>query len=156
MHEVDSTAVCGNVVEGGTDISHPRPVGVILHRVVMAWVVLVLVKRWVKKGEINVGKVALAEIFETVAVDGFDGHSVGVIRGRRKNLRVMPTDERTDYFDAPVDIEVELTDDREPDGDDWEEVENAVRDALDELPWRFEVRSRRTGNELTSLEGSTP
>jgi len=28
---------------------------------------------------------------------------------------------RTDYFDAAIDIEVELTDDREPDGDDWEE-----------------------------------
>lgn len=63
---------------------------------------------------------------------------------------------RTDYFDAAIDIEVELTDDREPDGDDWEGIENAVRDALDGLPWRFEVRSRRTGNELTSLDGSTP
>ena len=60
--------------------------------------------------------------------------------------------ERTDYFDAPVDIEVELKDEREPDGDDWEEIEDSVRDALDELPYRFEVRSRRTGNELTSLD----
>lgn len=64
--------------------------------------------------------------------------------------------ENTKYFEAPTDIEVELTDDREPDGDDWEEIEDAVREALDELPWRFEVRSRRTGNELTSLENSTP
>jgi len=63
--------------------------------------------------------------------------------------------ESSDYFDAAIDIEVELTDEREPDGDDWEEVEDAVRDALDELPWRFEVRSRRTGNELTSLEDPT-
>jgi hypothetical protein len=60
--------------------------------------------------------------------------------------------ERTDYFDAPVDIEVELKDEREPDSDDWEEIENAVRDALNEIPYRFEVRSRRTGNELTSLD----
>jgi hypothetical protein len=64
--------------------------------------------------------------------------------------------ESTDYFDTPIDIEVELTDEREPDGDDWEEIEDAVRNALDELPWRFKVRSRRTGNELTSLEDSTP
>jgi hypothetical protein len=64
--------------------------------------------------------------------------------------------ENTKYFEAPIDIEVELTDDREPDGDDWEEIEDAVREALDELPWRFEVRSRRTGNELTSLGNSTP
>ncbi|MFP4174420.1 MAG: hypothetical protein ACLFSW_01405 [Halobacteriales archaeon] len=68
----------------------------------------------------------------------------------------MPTDERTDYFGEAVDIEVELVDEREPDGDDWEEIEDSVRDALDDLPWRFEVRSRRTGNELTSLEDSTP
>ena len=64
--------------------------------------------------------------------------------------------ENTKYFEAPTDIEVELTDDREPDGDDWEEIEDAVREALDELPWRFEVRSRRTRNELASLENSTP
>jgi len=59
---------------------------------------------------------------------------------------------RTDYFDAPIDIEVELTDEREPDARDWEEIEDAVREALDEIPYRFEVRSRRTGNELTSLD----
>jgi hypothetical protein len=59
---------------------------------------------------------------------------------------------RTDYFDAPIDIEVELTDEREPDSRDWEEIEDAVCDALDGLPYRFEVKSRRTGNELTSLD----
>ena len=64
--------------------------------------------------------------------------------------------ENTNYFEAPVDIEVELTDGQEPDGDDWEEIEDAVHEALNGLPWRFEVRSRRTGNELTSLENSTP
>lgn len=60
--------------------------------------------------------------------------------------------ERTDYFDAPIDIEVELADEREPDSRDWEEIEDAIGEALDELPYRFEVRSRRTGNELTSLD----
>ncbi|XGI83463.1 hypothetical protein ACEU6E_09340 [Halorutilales archaeon Cl-col2-1] len=58
--------------------------------------------------------------------------------------------ERSDYFDEPVDIEVELTDERRPDGDDWEEIEDAVRDSLDRLPYSFEVRSCRTGDELTS------
>jgi|GEM_PF-2732103 len=58
---------------------------------------------------------------------------------------------RTDYFDAPVDIEVELTDEREPDSRDWEEIEDAIGEALDEIPYEFEVRSRRTGNEITSL-----
>jgi hypothetical protein len=116
-----------------------------------------LVERRVKERQVDIGEVALTEIFETVTADGFDGHSVGVIRGRRKNLRVMLGEpKRTDYFDAPVDIEVELADDREPDGDDWEEIEDAVREALDGLPWRFEVRSRRTGNELTSVDDPTP
>lgn len=60
--------------------------------------------------------------------------------------------QRTNYFDAPIDIEVELTDEREPDSRDWEEIEDAIGEALDELPYRFEVRNRRTGNELTSTD----
>jgi len=57
---------------------------------------------------------------------------------------------RTDCCDKPIDIEVELTDELEPDSRDWEEIEDAVRDALDETPWRFQIRSRRTLNELAS------
>jgi hypothetical protein len=59
--------------------------------------------------------------------------------------------DRTKYSDEPIDIEVELKDEREPDSRDWEEIEDAIGEALDEIPYRFEVRSRRTGNEITSL-----
>ncbi|MDZ7687378.1 MAG: hypothetical protein U5J64_01425 [Halobacteriales archaeon] len=59
--------------------------------------------------------------------------------------------DRTDYFDAPIDIEVELSDEREPDSRDWEEIEDAIGEALDEIPYEFKVRSRRTGNKITSL-----
>ena len=39
--------------------------------------------------------------------------------------------DRTKYSDEPIDIEVELKDEREPDSRDWEEIEDAIGEALD-------------------------
>ncbi|MDY6780658.1 MAG: hypothetical protein SV760_08980 [Halobacteria archaeon] len=52
-------------------------------------------------------------------------------------------------WDEAIDIEVECTDEGTPDTEDWERIEEIVKNALDETPYRFEIRSRPTGNEMT-------